>query len=248
MRAHVRWLALLVTIGALGACSSGKSASGGTTTVVPAARGTSASTTTTTVAGGSTSTTSALEQKFVYQPNGFCQAFSNFIVYGIVVQPLFATALTGTSTTEASAIDARIGAATLLFAPVLAPTMQVLQSDAPEELLPVLRDFDAYNDAAVQAVAALGVDVDALGRSLADELSAMDVTKPETLPTTESVASAARIDPTKLADAASRFVAEHGRLDAVFAKYGDTPDPSPDRQKDLITRYPCLNGAFDNGG
>jgi hypothetical protein len=68
----------------------------------------------------------------------------------------------------------------------MAPTTQVLQGDAPEEILPVFHDFDAYNDAAVTALGALGVDTNALGPTEAGELAAVDPRAPEKFPDPES--------------------------------------------------------------
>ena len=54
---------------------------------------------------------------------------------------------------------------------------------------PVFHEFDAYNDQAVTALGALGVDTDKLGPTVAGELSSVDAQAPATLPSTSSFPS-----------------------------------------------------------
>jgi hypothetical protein len=243
MRMSCRPLAAALAIIVLAACGSSKATSGAnaTTTAAPGAS-------TTVAAGGDTPTTTALVQKFVYQPEGFCAAFSNYLLYvGIAAAP-FASGFTDSSSTTDPAADAKAGAAALAFAPAIAPTTDVLRSDAPEEVLPVFRDFDAYNDEAVKALGALGVDTDKFGPTVAAELAKVDLTAPGDLPTTESVAVAGGIDSSQLTAAGASFVKDHGTLEAVFEKYSQLPDPTTERQRELITKYPCLATALATGG
>jgi hypothetical protein len=233
-----------LTIVVLAACGSEKESAGTSTT----AKG--ATTTTTASAGGDAPTTSdPLFQKFVLAPTGFCQAFSNYLTYVSVVAAPSVTDLTGSSTTlDPAAADTKAGTYVLAFAPSMAPTTEVLQGDAPDEILPVFKDFDAYNDAAVSALGTLGVDTDKLSTTLADELAAVDTSTPESFPTPDSVAKEAGIDSAKLSTAAAAFVKDHGTLEALFQKYADLADPSADRQKEIIAKYPCLATALGGSG
>jgi hypothetical protein len=239
MRLSRRSLAALSTVVALAACGSSKG---------PDTSGTTTTTDATTAAPAGTTAAGALDQ-FVYQPDGFCQAFSNYLTYVTVVAAPSVGGSSDSSTTLApAAADAKAGAAALAFAPAIAPTTQVLQGDAPEEILPVFHDFDAYNDSAVTALAGLGVDTDKLGQTEAGELAAVDPAAPEQYPDPGSVAAAAGLDVAKLNDAAAAFVNDHGTLASVFQKYSGIPNPTPDRQKELIARYPCLSRLFGGTG
>jgi hypothetical protein len=220
----------------LTACGSSKSSGAGSTTTAAGAAGA-----TTTVAG-------AMEQ-FVYKPDGFCQAFSNYLTYvKIVAAPSVAGSTDSSTTLEPAAADLKAGAAALAFAPSIAPTTQVLQGDAPEEILPVFHDFDAYNDLAVTALGGLGVDVDKLGPAVAGELDSTDPDTPANFPDATSVAKEAGVDETKLNEAAVAFVKDHGTLASVFAKYSGIPDPTPERVQQLVAKYPCLAALFGGGG
>lgn len=242
MRRSCRPLAGALAIVVLAACGSSKSTSGASTT-------TAASSGPTVPAGGATRTTIPLVQKFVYQPDGFCAAFSNYLVYVAIAAAPFASDSTDTSTTiDAATNDAKAGAAALAFAPAIAPTTDVLRTDAPEEVLAVFREFDEYNDEAVKALAALGVDTDKLGPTVAAELAKIDLAAPGDLPTTESAATAGGIDAAQLSDAGKNFVQAHGTLEAVFDKYSELPDPTTERQQELIAKYPCLATALATGG
>jgi predicted small lipoprotein YifL len=240
MRLSRRSLAAVSAIVALTACGSSKGPQTGDTT-------TTAGTSATTVAPGPTAA-GALDQ-FVYQPDGFCQAFSNYLTYVTVVAAPSVGGSSDSSTTLAPAeADVKAGAAALAFAPAIAPTTQVLQGDAPEEILPVFHDFDAYNDAAVTTLGNLGVDTDKLGPTEAGELAAVDPRAPEKFPDADSVAAEAGVDVAKLNDAAASFVKDHGTLAAVFQKYAGIPDPTPERQKELVAKYPCMSAAFGGTG
>jgi hypothetical protein len=234
-------LAAALAIVALTACGNSKpspDASATSTTGVPAS--TSSGVSATTAAG-------ALKQ-FVYQPDGFCQAFSNYLTYVTVVAgPSNGSSSDSSTTADPAAADVKAGAASLAFSPAIAPTTQVLQGDAPEEILPVFHEFDSYNDAAVATLGALGVDTDKLGSTEADELAAVDTNSPDKFPDANSVASEAGVESAKLNDAAGAFVKDHGTLAALFQKYAGIPDPTAERQKELVGRYPCLAGLFGGG-
>jgi hypothetical protein len=241
MRMSSRPLAAVLALVVLAACSSSKSSSGASTA-------TTAGVTTTSLAGGATTTVAGLEQ-FVYQPDGFCQAFSNYLTYvKIVAAPSVAGSTDSSTTLDQAAADVKAGAAALAFAPSIAPTTQVLQGDAPEEILPVFHDFDTYNDLAVTTLGGLGVDVDKLGPTVAGELDTTDPDTPANFPDATSVAKEAGVDTTKLNDAAAAFVKDHGTLAAIFQKYAGIPDPTAERVQELVAKYPCLAAVFGTGG
>jgi hypothetical protein len=169
-------------------------------------------------------------KQFVYEPDGFCQAFSNYLTYvKVVAAPSVAAPTESSTTLDKAAADVKAGAAALAFAPSIAPTTQVLQGDAPEEILPVFHDFDAYNDLAVTALGGIGVDVEKLGPTVAGELDSTDPNTPANFPDATSVAKEAGVDATKLNDAAAAFVKEHGTLASIFQKYAGIPDPTAER-------------------
>lgn len=241
MRMSRRPLAAALAIVALAACSS----SGTTTTATTTA---ASSTTARASAGGATTTVAGQLKQFVYQPDGFCQAFSNYLTYVTVVAgPSVAGSSDSSTTLDAATGDARQGAAALAFAPSIAPTTQVLQGDAPEEILPVFHDFDAYNDQAVTALGALGVDTDKLGPTVAGELNSVDPQTPANFPTPDTVAKEAGIESAKLDDAAATFVKDHGTLSSLFQKYAGLAAPTDARRTELIAKYPCLTVLFGSG-
>jgi len=234
-------VAAALAIVALAACSS----SGKSSTATTAA---ASSTTASASAGGAATTVAGQLKQFVYQPDGFCQAFSNYLTYVTVVAgPSVAPSSNSSTTLDPATADARQGAAALAFAPSIAPTTQVLQGDAPEEILPVFHDFDAYNDQAVTALGALGVDTGKLGPIIADELNKVDPQTPANFPNAESVAKEAGIESTKLNDAAASFVKDHGTLAAMFQKYAGLAAPTDARRTELIAKYPCLTVLFGSG-
>jgi hypothetical protein len=225
-------LALVV----LAACSSSKSSSGAT------------SATTTAPAGGTTTTVAGALEQFVYRPEGFCQAFSNYLTYvRIVAAPSVGGSTESSTTLDQAAADLKAGAAALAFAPSIAPTTEVLQGDAPEEILAVFHEFDVYNDLAVTAVGGLGVDTEKLGATVAAELDATDPDTPANYPDATSVAKEAGVDSAKLNDASAAFVKDNGTLASVFAKYAGIPDPTAERIQQLVTKYPCLAALFGGG-
>ncbi len=236
--------AAALAIVALAACSSGTSSPATTA----AASSTTAKAAGPVPVGGATTTAAGALKQFIYQPDGFCQAFSNYLTYVTVVAGPSVAGSSDSSTTVDPAIgDARQGAAALAFAPSIAPTTQVLQGDAPEEILPVSHEFDAYNDQAVAALGALGVDTDKLGPTVAGELDTVDPQTPANFPTSDSVAKEAGIESTKLDDAAVTFVKNHGTLATLFQKYAGLPDPTDARRTELVAKYPCLTVLFGTG-
>jgi hypothetical protein len=237
-------LVAALAVVALAACSSGKNS----TTATTVAGSTTKAGANTTLVGDATTTVAASLPQFVYQPDGFCQAFRNFVTYGtVVVGPFVAVPSDSSTTVDAATGDTRQGAAALAFALSIAPTNQVLHGDAPEELAAPFREFDAYNTQAVAALKALGVDTDKLGATVAGELNTVDPQTPANIPDSNSIAKEAGIDSTKLDAAATSFVKDHGTLATLFEKYNGLSLPAGARGQELITKYPCLSALIGGG-